>query len=78
MNGKENKHGHTRDLDRPLTYENMVEDTAAIIISASGQENVRQENRRFAISLSYIFLSAGFDGRNDDQGLSREWISRNR
>ncbi len=28
-------------------------------------DNVRQENRRFAIFLSYIFLSAG---RNDDQG----------
>jgi len=40
---------------------------ALIVVSTmrfSGQENVRQENRRFAIFLSYIFLSAG---RNDDQ-----------
>src|SRR5262245_25173385 len=33
-------------------------------MQSSRQENVRQENRRFAIFLSYIFLSAG---RNDDQ-----------
>ena len=35
-----------------------------LALQSSGQENVRQENRRFAIFLSYIFLSAG---RNDDQ-----------
>ncbi len=33
-------------------------------IQASGQENVGQENRRFAIFLSYIFLSAG---RNEER-----------
>jgi hypothetical protein len=48
---------------------------ALIVVSAvqsSGQENVRQENRRFAIFLSYIFLSAGLHGRNDDQGSNFE------
>ncbi len=40
---------------------------ALIIVSASGQENVRQENGKSSIFLSDIFLSAGLDGRNDDQ-----------
>jgi len=39
-----------------------------IIVSASGKENVGKENRGFVIFLSYIFLSAGLDGRNDDHG----------
>ncbi len=57
---------------------------ALIIVSASGQENVRQENGKSSIFLSYIFLSyiflsyiflsAGFDGRNDDQGLSHQCL----
>src|SRR5262245_12587506 len=38
--------------------------TVVSAVQSSGQENVRQENRRFAIFLSYIFLSAG---RTDDQ-----------
>jgi len=38
-----------------------------IIVSASGQENVRQENGKSSIFLSYIFLSAGLQGQNDDQ-----------
>ena len=41
---------------------------AVIIVSASGKENVGKENRGFVIFLSYIFLSAGLDGRNDDHG----------
>jgi len=47
---------------------------AMIIVSASGQENVRQENGK-----SSIFLSAGLDGRNDDQGpisISRPFAPR--
>jgi len=39
-----------------------------IIVSASGKENVGKENRGFVIFLSYIFLSVGLDGRNDDHG----------
>ena len=41
---------------------------AVIIVSASGKENVGKENRGFVIFLSYIFLSAGLDGRKDDHG----------
>jgi hypothetical protein len=38
-----------------------------IIVSVSGKENVGKENRGYVIFLSYIFLSIGLDGRNDDQ-----------
>jgi len=47
-----------------------------IIVSASGQENVRQENCKSSIFLSYIFLSAGLHGRNDDQSALFHKIRR--
>jgi hypothetical protein len=48
---------------------------ALIIVSSNrsgGQENVRQENGKSSIFLSYIFLSAGSVGRNDDQDREPE------
>jgi len=50
-----------------LGLRNCCEDL--IIVSGSGQENVRQENGKSSIFLSYIFLSAGLHGRYDDQSL---------
>src|SRR5215470_19721888 len=43
-----------------------------IIVSASGQENVRQENGKSSIFLSYIFLSARLNslGKADTEGLN--------
>jgi len=48
-----------------------------IIVSASGKENVGKENRGFVIFLSYIFLSVGLDGRNDDHGPNVIWQMEN-
>jgi len=48
----------------------LTDQPALIVVSASGQENTGQENGNSYIFLSCIFLSAGSDGRNDDQGPS--------
>jgi len=52
----------------PSTFPKMFVFSPLIIVSASGKENAGKENRGFVIFLSCIFLSAGLDGRNDDQG----------
>ncbi len=55
-----------RGVHIPSLLPLLITFLALIIVSASRQENVGQENGNSDIFLSHIFLSAGSDGRNDD------------